>query len=280
VDLTETSLGFVSGAPTALAARHAVDVMAGSVPEPEVAPQDATSTGWHYPPGHQEAPGETTDFAEVVSHAIPAVGTTAAAIGGFVTLWAVLDALYPGVGAILRALTPLGLEAAAGHALISGYKRLGWPERLTMIAVIALCVVGELTVAYVAPGFAQRKRVDAATAQVTQALQGVQAMTPTAAVTSAPENEGKRTQYKHEANNGKALDNQGASIALQGKALEAITKIGGQHIKNARQTTAGEAWIPMIFTILGAIGSAVAPTELKKLIRALSRWRRKEVPRP
>jgi hypothetical protein len=160
------------------------------------------------------------DVADIVSLGIRTGLALVAAIGAYVVMHDTLTALYPGWGAVWRALTPLGVEAIAGHAIVvcfTGRRVAGWLARTAAVtsglAGIALCVVAELTAASAAPAVAARVRV-------ASVLEGAaHHATATVELQAAPDSEGKRGKLKHE-------ENQGAARSLSGWSEERYEWVG------------------------------------------------------
>jgi hypothetical protein len=212
------------------------------------------------PPGRL-SPEPAADVAHVVSLGLRMALALAVAIGAYSVLHDVLAPLYPGWGAVWRALTPLGVEAIVGHALyaqLRGKSRLGGMDACVIagaVLAIALCVAAELAAASAAPAVAKRARVSVVLSQAAQ---------PQASVTlkDAPDGEGRRGKLEHERNQGKALDLEAAQQAD-------VRELRQQQLANAKESTLEEAWLPTLLTVLGTIGSASVTVLLEGFLRGV-----------
>jgi hypothetical protein len=194
---------------------------------------------------------EPADVApRVTPLAILTVLSLAVAVGAYSVLYGVLEPLYHGTGAALRALVPLAVEMIAGyaaHAFIGG--KLALPPGLRVllavasVAVILACGWTELDAARAAPAVAARDRVGHVLEQAASQQQG------TVTTQEAPESEGRQGKLQHERN-------QGAALELQGKRDDYSRKLTQQQLANASKTTAEEGRLPTELALLGAIGSA------------------------
>jgi hypothetical protein len=228
----------------------------------------------------------STDFAHVVVLAVLLTLALASAGGGYATMYGVLSAVSGGWVPTLRALGPFALEAIAFHGafacamLPTVRKQMGtmrWVAILACLAVVGLCITTELVTSSSAAEVAERARVDWALSR--PQAEAVQPAAP--AVTDAPESEGLGAKYKHEVNNGKALDNQAAALAQQATRDEDARQTRKLQLENAKKTTTGEAWAPMLTAIVGALGGMTVSVLLELWLRATSGWlfgHRKERP--
>lgn len=203
------------------------------------------------------------DDAEVTSLGIRTAMAAGAALGAGKVLLDVLLPTYGLVGALLRAIVPLGLEMIAGHAVVDAFRgRMqvnGWLRALVVIAGLAVIgggLAGELVAAQVAPAAAARARV--------AAVQPVSVAACKVDLPAAPANEGPHAKLQREENAGKAL-------ALQAQCLTQAGTQQQQATANAKAVLPGEALLPTILSVLGSIGSSCFLPLLECFMRARRR---------
>jgi hypothetical protein len=191
----------------------------------------------------------------------------AVAVGAYSVLYGVLEPLYHGTGAALRALVPLAVEMIAGyaaHQFAAG--KVAFPAGLralftcAAVAVILACGWTELDAARAAPVVAARERAGNVLEDARKAVQAQGKVT----TTDPPASEGRHGQYEHEKNQGKAVD-------LAAAQLGALNQLTQQQLNNAGKTSAEEGRLPTELALLGALGSSCFIPLLEAVLRALGR---------
>jgi hypothetical protein len=233
-------------------------------------PADGSEAAVAPPPAAPPAPPVEAAHAsdhDPVPHTVELSALTIAAgvsvAACYAVLFSVCTQLYPGLPGALRAALPLCVEMLAGalvHWCVGTRVVSAWlrtPLASAALAVIFLgCVRAELTAAAAVPGAASRARVEKVLSTSGPACK--------LELSAAPEHEGPAAKLQRERNEGAAREAYTLCLKQSGDRQ-------AQALSNAKETAPGEAELPALLSLLGALGASSFVPLLVALVRVVRR---------